>query len=43
MSNGTAAKVTTEGEININKNNTAYSNTIEGGLWAEADGIITLI
>lgn len=42
VSNGTAAKVTTEGEININKNNTAYSNTIKGGLWAEAAGIINV-
>jgi outer membrane autotransporter protein len=42
VSNGTAAKVTTEGEVNINKNNTAYSNTIEGGLWAETDGIINV-
>lgn len=37
-----AAKVTTEGKININKNNTAYSNTIEGNLWAETDGIINV-
>ncbi|MEE0138044.1 autotransporter outer membrane beta-barrel domain-containing protein [Fusobacterium ulcerans] len=42
VSNGIAAKVTTEGEVNINKNNTAYSNTIEGGLWAETAGIINV-
>lgn len=42
VSNGIAAKVTTEGEVNINKNNTTYSNTIEGGLWAETDGIINV-
>lgn len=42
VSNGIAAKVTTEGEVNINKNNTAYSNTIKGGLWAETAGIINV-
>lgn len=37
-----AAKVTTGGKININKNNETYSNTIKGNLWAESSGIINV-